>query len=147
MVEFVRSVSLRWILSRSRLVLLLLLHLLEDGQQIVDADQVAVLVVADHPARRVVDRQPRRQPRRLGEVDQPHVGVGRVVHEQQRAADHLVVREELGHLQRRPNRFQPLNVLGLKNRKKYLTKILLAAGCCAAVKHWFKCFVICCSNQ
>jgi len=64
-------------------------HLGEYVQQVVDADQVTVLVVSHHPLGRVIDLGVLRQYQRLGEVDQPHVGVLVVVHEQQRAADHL----------------------------------------------------------
>jgi len=102
----------------------MLLHLLENGQQVVDANQVSVLVVAHHPAGRVVDRQAGGQPRRLGEVDQPHVGVARVVHKQQRAADDFVVCEKLGHLQRRPNRLQPLDVLGLQKSASLIDSVV-----------------------
>lgn len=64
-------------------------HLGEYVQQVVDADQVTVLVVSYHPFRSVVDLDVLRQYQRLGEVDQPYVGVLIVVHEQQRTADHL----------------------------------------------------------
>lgn len=58
-------------------------HLGEYVQQVVDADQVTVLVVAHHPLGRVVDPDVRRKYQRLGEVDQPYVGGLAVVHEQQ----------------------------------------------------------------
>jgi len=67
-------------------------HLGEYVQQVVDADQVTVLVVAHHPLGRVVDPDVRRKYERLCEVDKPYVGVLAVVHEQQRAADHLRTR-------------------------------------------------------
>lgn len=64
-------------------------HLGEYVQQVVDADQVTVLVVAHHPLGRVVDLGFLWKYQRLGEVDQPYVGVLAVVHEQQRTTDHL----------------------------------------------------------
>lgn len=64
-------------------------HLRENVQQVVDADQVPVLVVAHRPLGRVVDPDVLRQYQRFGEVDQPYVGALAVVHEQQRTSDHL----------------------------------------------------------
>jgi len=64
-------------------------HIGEYVQQVVDTDQVTVLVVAHHPLGRVVDPDVRRKYERLCEVDKPYVGILAVVHEQQRAADHL----------------------------------------------------------
>ncbi len=57
---------------------------LEESDERVDAEQVAVLVVPLEPGRAVRQlRQRRRQRRRLGEVDHPDVGAACVVvHEQ-----------------------------------------------------------------
>jgi len=71
------------------------IHLGEYVQQVVDADQVSVFVVAHYPLGRVVDPDVRRKYERLCEVDKPYVGVFAVVHEQQRAADHLRTRTTL----------------------------------------------------
>lgn len=64
-------------------------HLGEYVQQVVDADQVTILVIAHHPLGLVIDLGFLRKYQRLGKVDQPYVCVLAVVHEQQRTTDHL----------------------------------------------------------
>lgn len=68
---------------------LLLQHGHEYRDEVVDAYQVAVLVVADLPLGAVVDGDVLGQQDRLGEVDQPDVRAELVVDEEERAADHL----------------------------------------------------------
>lgn len=72
-------------------------HAAEDVDEVVHPPQVAVLPVALHPGRPVVQRHGGRQGNRLAEVDHPDAGFsGCVVHEQKRAAHDLRQRERGG---------------------------------------------------
>lgn len=65
-------------------------QLLKYGQEVVQPEEVAVLVVSGCPWRTVVHRHGVGQATALGEVDQPHPGPpALVMHEQQRATHHL----------------------------------------------------------
>ena len=65
-------------------------QLLKYGQEVVQPEEVAVLVVPGYPWRTVVHRHGVGQATALGEVDQPHAGPSTLVmYEQQRAAHHL----------------------------------------------------------
>lgn len=100
--------------SAGQRLLLGFVHFGEDFDQVVDADQVAVLVVADAPLAVVPDGDRFGEDHRFGKVDQPHAGVVPVVHEEQRRTDHLVPLEEVGEAERGPDRLQPLDVFGLE---------------------------------
>lgn len=90
----------------------------KDIDEIVDANQVAILVVAHLPGRVMIDAHLRRQSHRLGEVNQPHTRVRLIVHEEQRAADHLVRLEELRDGQCGAYSTQALYVTGLRKYRK-----------------------------
>lgn len=90
----------------------------KDIDEIVDANQVAILVVAHLPGRVMIDAHLRRQRHRLGEVNQPDTRVRLIVHEEQRAADHLVRLEELRDGQCGAYSTQALYVTGLKERER-----------------------------
>lgn len=64
------------------IVRLLLKQLLERGRQIAEANQVAVLVIADAPRRPVIDLHSVGQLVRLREINHPHIRLAVVVNEQ-----------------------------------------------------------------
>lgn len=96
------------------------LHLLEYTYQVVDADQVAVFVIADTPLGTVIDCRVFGQDDRFGKVNQPDAGLGLIVHKQQGAANHLVSSKEFRALQCGTNRLQTLNVLRLEGNNLLL---------------------------
>lgn len=79
-------------------------------------------MVAHLPGRVMIDVHLRRQRHRLGEVNQPHARVRLIVHEEQRAADHLVRLEELRDGQSGAYSTQALYVTGLRNKRKESVK-------------------------
>lgn len=70
-------------------------------------------MVAHAPNATVVDVHVRRQHHSLGKVDHPNARLRVVVHEQQRAANHLVRAEELAAFECAPDGLEAMRVLGL----------------------------------
>ena len=61
----------------------------EEKDEVLDADEVAVLMVSHFPRRFVIDRESLGHGHGLPEVYQPDTGLLRVVHEEQGATDQL----------------------------------------------------------
>ena len=68
---------------------------MEDVHDVVHPGEVAVLVVVRPPGGAVVDAHASGDGDGLGKVDDPDVDLAAVVDEEEGAADHLVVEEEL----------------------------------------------------
>lgn len=60
------------------------------------------------------------QANRLGKINQPDAGLRLVVHKEEGAADDFVRLEEVGSVESGTNRFQTVNVFGLKREEQII---------------------------